>query len=287
MKKHLVIFATFTFVIFSSARVLAQADTSDDSQVDINQIENEIEKNVQKDSSTSAPPSMPPASSSANPTSNATPNSGATSAGDKGSQINDISDLTNLAPFSDVSVIERKFLPKTERFQFFAGATSIMNDPWFTNLGLSAKFGYFFTEQWGVELEGLFLSSSARDNIKLLQSNDGVNTSSIVTIKGYYGASVIWSPIYGKMGLFNKKIIPFDMFFALGGGSSQVDNGSGGTTIHLGTGQIFSITKAMAFRWDFAWNMVNAAPTGQSSQNFNNILLSAGFSFFFPEAGYR
>ena len=283
MKKHLVIFATFAFVIFSAGRVLAQADTSDDSQVDINQIENEIEKNVQKESTNLAPASNPNATLSPN---SAAP--GAASGDDKpGVQVNDISDLANLAPFSDVSVIQRKFLPKTERFQFFAGATSIMNDPWFTSLGLSAKLGYFFTEQWGLELDVMFLGTSKRDNIKQLQNNDGVHTDSIINVKGYYGASAIWSPIYGKMGLLGKKIIPFDMYFALGGGTSQISNGTGGTTIHLGTGQIYAINKSAGFRWDFSWNMVSAKPTGQGSQNFNNILLSAGFSFFFPEAGYR
>jgi outer membrane beta-barrel protein len=285
MKKHLVILATFTFVLLSANRAIAQADTSDDTQVDINQIENEIEKNVQKDSSTLAPPSVPPTSSA---TTMATPNGD----GDNGNgdSIHDLSDLATLAPFSDVSVIQRKFLPKTERFQLFGGAASIMNDPWFTTMGFNAKIGYFFTEQWGVELEGLFLGSSKRDNINQLQNNLNVNTSSIITIKGYYGASVVWSPIYGKMGMFGKKIVPFDMFFDVGGGTSQVSNGTGGTTLHFGTGQIFSISKSLGFRWDLAWHMVQATPAepvGQSAQNFNNILLSAGFSYFFPEAGYR
>jgi outer membrane beta-barrel protein len=280
MKKHLAIFAALILFVFSAQHAAAQVDTSDESQTDINQIEVEIEKNVHKDN--------------VNPSTNLAPPSAQNTTGVPISdekqtdvKINDISDLATLAPFSDVSVIQKKFLPKTDRFQLFGGLTSMMNDPWFTNLGLSAKLGYFFTEQWGVELDGLFLSTTARDNIKALQNNDQVSTSSIITVKGYYGASVVWAPIYGKMGMFGKKIIPFDMYFALGGGSSQIKNGSGGTTLHAATGQIFSISKSLGFRWDLTWNMVQATPAGQGSQNFNNILLAAGFSYFFPDAGYR
>jgi outer membrane beta-barrel protein len=271
MKKHLAVFAALILLCFSVQRASAQVDTSDDSQTDINQIESEIENNVQKDNSPAAAPQPTPSLNDDKPD----------------QQINDISDLATLAPFSDVSVIQKKFLPKTERFQLFGGLTGMMNDPWFSSFGLSAKLGYFFTEQWGLELDGSFLSTSAKDNIKLLQNNDNVNTASIITIKGYYGASVVWSPIYGKMGMFNKKIVPFDMYFALGGGTSQIQNGSGGTTLHMATGQIFSISKSLGFRWDLTWNMVQATPAGEVAQHFNNILLSAGFSYFFPDAGYR
>lgn len=282
MKKHLAVFATLILFVFSVQHAAAQVDTSDDSQADINQIEVEIEKNVHKEN-VNPSTNLAPASGGQNAT------TGVPISDDKqtDTKINDISDLATLAPFSDVSVIQKKFLPKTDRFQFFGGLTSMMNDPWFTSVGLNANLSYFFTEQWGVELDGIFLSTASKDNIKLLQNNDHVQTNSIITVKGYYGASVVWAPIYGKMGMFGKKIIPFDMYFALGGGSSQIQNGSGGTTLHAATGQIFSITKNVGFRWDLTWNMVQATPTGQGSQNFNNILLAAGFSYFFPDAGYR
>lgn len=202
-------------------------------------------------------------------------------------KIDDLSGLSRLAPFSEVSVIQRRYLPKTGRFQLFTGLTNIVNDPWYMGLGLDLRAGYHLTETWGVELQGAFLSNSERQAIKDLDSENNVKTSSVISFKGYTGAAVTWNPIYGKMGYFNKRIIPFDMYFSVGAGSTKVDNGSGGGTFHVGTGQTYALSKGMAFRWDFSWNAVKAQPTGASEQSFNNLLLSLGVSFFFPEAGYR
>ena len=203
------------------------------------------------------------------------------------SKLEDFSGLGRLAPFSEISIIQKRFLPKTKRFQFFAGLTGIMNDPWYFSAGGDARLSYNFTEAWGLELQADALSNSQREAIKELHDENGVNTDSIITSKAYYGASIVWSPIYGKMGMLNRRIVPFDMYFAVGGGTTQVDNGTGGSTIHLGTGQVYGVSKGFGLRWDFTWNMVNATPTNGTAQTFNNIMLSFGASFFFPEANYR
>ncbi|MEZ0392952.1 MAG: outer membrane beta-barrel domain-containing protein [Pseudobdellovibrionaceae bacterium] len=205
----------------------------------------------------------------------------------KEEKLEDFSGLGKLAPFSEISVIQKRFMPKSKRFEFFAGLANVVNDPWFMGTGFDARLGYHFTETWGAELTGVFLSNSKRQAIKDLYDQHGVQTDSIITAKNYIGGSLVWTPIYGKMGLFNRRIVPFDMYFALGGGSTGVDGGDGGNTLHLGTGQIFAISKGMGFRWDFSWNSFNATPKGASAQNFNSLLLTFGLSFFFPEAKYR
>lgn len=199
-----------------------------------------------------------------------------------------LSDLSKLAPFSEVSVIQRRYMPKTDRFQFYLGLGGIMNDPWFYGLGATGKLGYHFTEDWGIEGTYMFLSNSERDSVKDLKSNNGVTTSSLVTTKGYLGVDVIWSPIYGKMSLYNKRIIPFDMYFTAGIGQSSIDGSttSSASTMHIGTGQIYALNKSWGFRWDFTWNMFSAEQKGTSTQ-FNNLILTLGGSFFFPEAKYR
>lgn len=204
-------------------------------------------------------------------------------------KLEDFSGLGTLAPFEEISVIQRRFQPKSGRFQFFGGLTNVVNDPWFMGIGLDARLAYHLTEAWGIEIGGNTLSNSERQSVKDLASEHAVKTDSLVTSKGYYGAALVWTPIYGKMGMFNRRIIPFDMYFQLGGGQTQIENGSGGSTIHFGTGQIFALSKGMGFRWDFSWNTYSATPngTGKSSQNFNNLLLTFGASFFFPEAKYR
>lgn len=271
MQKYLhqavVVLCAFGAMTFFATNSLAQEDEPFDAS-DVDQIEQEIQRNKQKEQQEQVNATAP--------------------VEEKTQDVKELSDLKSLAPFSEVSVLQRRFLPKSGRFQVFGGLSTITNDPWFSGIGGSFKFAYHFTESLGLELDTIFLSNSEKQAIKDLNSEHNVSTSSQITIKGYTGASLLWTPIYGKMGMFNRRIIPFDMYFAVGGGTSTIQNGSGGSTIHAGTGQIFAINKGMGFRWDFSWNMVNAKSNKSGDSNtYNNLLLTLGMSWFFPEAGYR
>lgn len=245
-------------------------DASLNETLDVDQIEAEIEK------------------SKAPKKSDASENSTASAADPQ-----TLSDLGRLAPFSEVSVLQRRFQPKSERFQAAFGLGGIVNDPWFQGLGGSLRLGYHFSESWALEGVGTFLSNSERDSAKDLLANNGVSTNSIVSTKGYYGLDLMWSPIYGKMSLYNNKILPFDMYFTGGLGQSTVDGATANQlmTLHIGTGQVFAMTKSWGFRWDISWNSFVATQKDsagkESSSRFNNLILTLGGSFFFPEVKYR
>lgn len=208
-----------------------------------------------------------------------------------------LSDLGKLQAFSEVSVIQRRFLPKTERFQLFLGFSAISNDPWFWGVGGASRLGYHFTESLAIELNMAFLSSSEKDAVRDLRTNNAVKTDSIISAQSYLGADIVWSPIYGKMSLFNKRIVPFDMYFSIGGGQAGITNAkqTTATAFHVGGGQIFAMSKGVGLRWDLSWNFYNATPnpapgatgTPPGESQFNNLLLTIGASFFFPEAKYR
>jgi len=127
-----------------------------------------------------------------------------------------------------------------------------------------------------------------RDSVKGLLDR-GIQTQSFVTPKSYYGLDFKWSPIYGKMTWLNKSIVPFDMYFSAGLGSTATGEAGTDTTLHLGAGQIFAITQGTAFRWDISLNSFYAKSlvAGGTSTLYNNLLVSLGVSFFFPEATYR
>ena len=132
---------------------------------------------------------------------------------------------------------------------------------------------------------------------KEIRANNSLQPEKFVNTQNYVGADVVWTPIYGKISLLNERIIPFDMYFSGGGGSSSTNSQEGSVpTFHIGTGQIFAISKAFAFRWDYSWSFFQATPfiangSASSSQpqknSYNDLILTAGFSFFFPEAKYR
>lgn len=203
--------------------------------------------------------------------------------------IKGVSDLSSLSEFKDIAVIQKRFLPKTQRFEGFGGLNGILNDKFFTSVGLSGRLGYHFTERLGIELLVMVWATGERDVTTSLK-NSGVITTNFVSPQNYYGADIRWTPVYGKMSFLNNKITTFDLYFSAGAGITNTNQGGSEPTIHLGTGQVFAITKSAAFRWDFSWNFYNAksgVAGAQQNSLYNNLFLTLGASFFFPEATYR
>lgn len=205
--------------------------------------------------------------------------------------VQSLSDLAKLAPFSDVAVIEKRFLPKTNRFEVSAGGFTNLNNPFFQVYGLDLSAAYYLTEKYAVEGIADIETSAAREVTNDLSSHRNIQTTNLVTSKGFYGAAFKWNPIYGKITWLNKSIVPFDLNFSAGGGMTQTTDGQSVPTLHLGTSQVFAYTKSMAFRWEFTWNMYQANATDQNGNQAkitqSDIYLGIGVSFYFPEATYR
>lgn len=211
------------------------------------------------------------------------------------SKLKSIADLNKLSPFSDVSVIQRKFLPKTERFEFYLGGGLTTNSPWFLNVGAKVNLAYHFNETIGVEFSGMFLSSSEKEVAKEIRENNSLQPEKFILTKYNVGLDLMWSPIYGKITTLDNNIIPFEMYFSLGGGMSGTNSEEKTVpTLLVGTGQIFALSKSTAFRWDYGWYYYQATPTQDASSTstpvkgeYNDLIFTAGVSFFFPEANYR
>lgn len=208
-------------------------------------------------------------------------------------EMKGVSDLANLAEFKDIAVIQKRFLPKTGRFEAFGGLNGILNDKFFVNFGINGRLAYFFNERWAIEASAMALATGEKGVTRDLRERRGVVTSNFVSPTSYYGVDVKWMPVYGKMSFINRKITPFDLYFSAGAGvtntKTEFTTGSS-PTIHFGTGQIFALSKSMAVRWDFSWNFYSATsgPAGaQVASTYNNLFLTVGASFFFPEATYR
>lgn len=198
----------------------------------------------------------------------------------------DFQGLGQLAPFAEVSVLQKRFMPKTKRFQLFGGLTLVTNDPFFNVMGAVGKLGFFFNESLGVELNYFGLSTSEAKSTKELKEINGVRTNSLVSTKNFTGVDLVYVPIYGKMTWFNETIIPFDLYMSLGTGLTTTQSESA-STIHLATGQIFALSKSTAFRWDFSWNFFTATGVDEKKSTYNNLFMTVGWSWFFPEANYR
>lgn len=210
-------------------------------------------------------------------------------------KLKSMMELDTLTPFSDIAVIQKRFLPKSQRFEFNPNLGMVTNNAFFMTTYFQARLAYAITEKWAVEAT---LASFFDQKYKVtedLKDDANVATKSLLLPEMYYGVDIRWSPIYGKMGSFSEGIIPFDMYFSFGGGVMDTNQEDSPFAIHLGTGQIFGINKWMAFRWDLSGYFysaetasANAADTTtKNSNSFTDIQLSLGMSFFFPDATYR
>jgi outer membrane beta-barrel protein len=207
-----------------------------------------------------------------------------------GSDFKEVSDLNTLSEFKDIAVIQKRYLPKTQRFEAFIGAGGILNDKFFSSVSLNGRLGYSFSERFGVEILGMAMATWERTVTQELRARRGVLTTSFVSPQSYYGLDIKWTPVYGKMSFVNRKITPFDLYFSAGGGITNTNQGHAEPTVHIATGQVFAITKSAAFRWDFSWNFYNArsgVAGAKQNSTYNNLFLSLGASFFFPAATYR
>ena len=123
-------------------------------------------------------------------------------------------DFLWLDPDKKVYVLQNKEFTKAGRAYFevngIINQTSIFQD----TMGAQGKFGYNFTEEWGIEgfYNAYFHSDNENiDNVKLLNSGEPF----VRRINNAYGLNVVWSPFFGKINTFNK-IIYFDWSFAAG-----------------------------------------------------------------------
>ena len=202
-----------------------------------------------------------------------------------------LSELSTLAPFEDVAVISRKFLPKRLRFELSGGGLIVLNNAFFNHIGFSVRGAFYFSEKWGLEGQYYSLYSSERSVTRDLEEFRRISTRSLVVPQSFTGVALKWVPIYGKISWFEERIIPFDLFFNLGYGSTETKGGGSGT-IHLSVGQNFALSKSLAFRWDIMWNRYTAeVRKGNSNETdslgHSDLYCGVGVSFFIPEAKYR
>lgn len=205
--------------------------------------------------------------------------------------VGSLSDLARLQAFEDIAVIQKRYLPKTQRLEISGLGFTNINNPFFNNLGFGAKVAYHFTEKLGVEGVGNWFGVAARQVTKDLEKKALVDAANTVTARSFLGAAVKWSPVYGKISLMNKSIIPFDLSFSAGGGLTKTDVSGGEPTIHIGTSQNFAWSKSWSFRWDLMWNFYQASAYDSNDNKVkiaqNDLFIGLGVSLFIPEATYR
>lgn len=160
----------------------------------------------------------------------------------------------------EVEVIQPRLYRKDQRHEFTLFAGFIPNDPFNDYFPLGGRWDYFFAEDFGVEIAGAYLIgvSSELDTFLNDSFEGSVKVEVKQTLQWHAGASLLWSPIHGKLGIFTEKLTHFDIFLAFGVGAlgtdvqrleqeeSKVDIAG-----HLGLGFRFFLSDSVALRADY------------------------------------
>jgi outer membrane beta-barrel protein len=213
-------------------------------------------------------------------------------------------DFSWLDKDKEVYVLQNRKFQKVGKFYIGATGAKTLNGAFIDSYGGTARAGYFFKEDWGVELVYGKNSGSENDTAKGVSEQNTVPFYRKVDM--YTGGMVMWSPFYSKINTFNK-IFYFDWMLGLGVASIKTldnrnrFNTSSPSTIgkltsenNMGalwnTGLRFYINDSWSLRLDFTGLTYSAnktkkpngaSVTSKSTQLFNNYDLGLGLNYAF------
>ena len=233
-------------------------------------------------------------------------------------QIKSISDLQQITPYTSISVIQKRYLPKTFRGEFNFSFSGTINHTFFYLGGVSGRLGFFIREDHGLGVEGF---ATLPPIFKIVTRNitgppNHILPSTTILPQFYGGVYYKWSPIFGKFTLLDRKILYFDTYTTIGGGMHKVLNGQETIkakaaqrglskvtnkeseklvsdvcpALSLGLGQLFALNQTWAVNWELKWFYTFARIENNKEGRLytpTDINLSIGVNYYFPEAGYR
>lgn len=134
----------------------------------------------------------------------------------------DLYDFLWLDPDKSVYVLQNKIYPKDKSFYFDLGYNMNMTSTFQETTGAQLKAGYFFTEEWAIEV--MYMSYSNEDNSTLDSVKIVAGLAPFVR-RPLSSTSIfaVWSPFYGKVNTFNK-IFYFDWSFGVGTGQYSMES---------------------------------------------------------------
>jgi outer membrane beta-barrel protein len=207
--------------------------------------------------------------------------------------------------WSDIVVVPRKAVLKTSRLELAPMAGLTINDPLIRHVAFGGQLNYFFSDVFGVGLEGIYYRRDITDTGSLI----GLQYHRVPTLNEMKWAASLdftYVPIYGKFALVNRSIIHWEASVIGGVGITHTEiiprNPSDAVfsnddiTPSLGIGGRLFLTNWLALffnvrdyiypdKFESANRMGGSADDAKrnaDTQIVNNVLLTLGASFFVP-----
>jgi outer membrane beta-barrel protein len=125
----------------------------------------------------------------------------------------DIYDFSWLDADKEVYVLQNRKFRKDGNLYISAGGQKTLSGAFFDGTGYNLRGGFFFTENWGLELGWAQYSGQTNSNY------EGVDNQAAIAFYRYVSsaqtAHLMWSPFYAKINTFNT-IFYYDWIFGLG-----------------------------------------------------------------------
>ncbi len=210
----------------------------------------------------------------------------------------DLYDFLWLDPDKKVYVLQNKVYEKKGTAYVTAGYGKGLSTDFQDTKVYQFKTGYYFSEDWGIEL--LYSGKNHSNDDAYATITDATNGNNKIPFvrrfKSYYGAMGLWSPFYGKINTFNE-IFYFDVNFGLG--ISKIDAESNRTAFQANSatdvyedesytaglwkvGMRFYVTESLSLDLDFTTNTYKANSGTSDVEKYRNNTdgtLSIGWSF--------
>ncbi|MEI7973868.1 MAG: outer membrane beta-barrel domain-containing protein [Bdellovibrio sp.] len=179
----------------------------------------------------------------------------------------------------DFAVVQNRTYIKEKRFFLNAGYGVLMNDPYSNGRVTNWALGYYFSEQWGIELAQE--TGSLIDNASVSAFvNQNASKPNYNKLNNYTSLNALFVPFYAKMSMLDRAIVYFDIQFALGVGSmkytSIIDPAQGPDRSGQALGYNFDFTQQLYFsrHWAIRMDLKNK----WSSQNVYRWRIPGGDS---------
>ncbi len=193
-----------------------------------------------------------------------------------------------------IKAVPRKAVLKLHRFEVAAFGAASVNDAYYTHLAGSGSLLFHLHDAFALGVGADYLYAHPRG------TNVDVVRFSLTSVPAVYElpklfahADFYWTPIYGKVSLFDDAIVHFDFYATVGGGVAMVADERRRPAVNLGLGQRFFVNDWVALRLEVRDHLFvdDQEVNGQPRSDVQSyVMFMLGASFYFPftfEYSYR
>lgn len=150
---------------------------------------------------------------------------------------------------SELGVVQNRTYSKAKKFDLGIFVGTAFSDPFLSIAPVGGSIGYHFSEQFGVDLIGMYYFVGPSSALTTFQDTRGATANTNYPLN-YFGAEGSGSFLYGKLSFLSSSIIYYDLHLLAGMGRTLTQSGAYFTG-SLGLGQRFYINKVCSFRFDY------------------------------------